>query len=184
MRIYVACLASYNNGVLHGRWIDAESDVDSMATQVAEMLRESRFPNVMVKHPETGESVPSAEEYAIHDMEGLPSCFGEYCGLQAVADFVELTEEYDYIDSSDLAAIVDNFHSVNSAKSELDDNFCGIYDSFSDYSDEYADEMLACRAPDTNDILVRYFDYDAFARDLAFDMTTFAVPSGVAVFHA
>lgn len=27
MRFYAACLASYNNGVLHGRWIDASSDV-------------------------------------------------------------------------------------------------------------------------------------------------------------
>lgn len=25
-RIYVACLASYNNGVLHGKWIDATAD--------------------------------------------------------------------------------------------------------------------------------------------------------------
>jgi hypothetical protein len=26
IRIYVACLASYNNGILHGAWIDAWQD--------------------------------------------------------------------------------------------------------------------------------------------------------------
>lgn len=30
-RIYVACLASYNNGVLHGRWIDANQSADDLA---------------------------------------------------------------------------------------------------------------------------------------------------------
>ena len=27
-KIYVACLASYNAGILHGRWIDADQDAD------------------------------------------------------------------------------------------------------------------------------------------------------------
>ena len=27
MKIYIACLASYNNGTPHGKWIDATSDV-------------------------------------------------------------------------------------------------------------------------------------------------------------
>lgn len=29
-KIYVACLAAYNNGYLHGEWIDATQDVDSI----------------------------------------------------------------------------------------------------------------------------------------------------------
>ncbi|KZE34497.1 antirestriction protein ArdA [Chelatococcus daeguensis] len=30
-RIYVACLAAYNNGYLHGAWIDADQDADEYA---------------------------------------------------------------------------------------------------------------------------------------------------------
>jgi hypothetical protein len=41
-RIYVACLASYNNGVLHGRWVDADQDADDIRSEIAEILRESR----------------------------------------------------------------------------------------------------------------------------------------------
>jgi hypothetical protein len=29
-RIYVACLAAYNNGLLHGAWIDVEDDADAV----------------------------------------------------------------------------------------------------------------------------------------------------------
>ncbi len=56
IRIYVACLAAYNNGKLHGAWIDATQDIDDIQEQVSQMLDES---------PEE-----DAEEYAIHDYEG------------------------------------------------------------------------------------------------------------------
>ena len=50
-RIYVACLAAYNNGRLHGAWIDATTP-DEIRTEVRAMLAAS---------PE-----PDAEEWAIH----------------------------------------------------------------------------------------------------------------------
>jgi len=59
-RIYVADLAAYNNGILHGVWIDATTELDDIQEQVRKMLRSS---------PEQ-----DAEEYAIHDYEG----FGNY----------------------------------------------------------------------------------------------------------
>ena len=49
MQIYIACLASYNNGTLHGKWIDATSDVNEMQEDVNAMLRSSEYPNVMVE---------------------------------------------------------------------------------------------------------------------------------------
>ena len=188
MKIYVACLASYNNGVLHGRWIDASSDVEEMQAEVDAILRESKFPNVKVEHPDTGEMVPSAEEFAIHDFDGIPSTLGEYCGLQAIADYVEFVEECEDVagdNAAELAkAMIDNWHSVDSAKDELE-NFAGIYDSFREYADDAADEMIACHSSDgkTPQMLINYFDYDAWARDLALEMTVLDIPGGVAVFH-
>jgi antirestriction protein len=58
-RIYVACLASYNNGRLHGKWIAADHPLEDMASEVRAML---------AKSPE-----PGAEEWAIHDYEGFGS---------------------------------------------------------------------------------------------------------------
>ena len=55
-RIYVACLASYNAGILHGEWIDA-TDADTIREAIQEMLKRS--------------PTPGAEEWAIHDYEGF-----------------------------------------------------------------------------------------------------------------
>ena len=40
-RIYVACLAAYNNGILHGEWIDADQGVEHISEQAAAMLKAS-----------------------------------------------------------------------------------------------------------------------------------------------
>lgn len=96
-RIYVADLASYNNGVLHGVWIDLDGkDADDVHEEIrAKVLRTSKFPNVMVDCPDCegplddedieeqkiygtlcqtckgSGKVPSSEEFAIHDYEGF-----------------------------------------------------------------------------------------------------------------
>jgi hypothetical protein len=44
-RIYVACLAAYNNGKLHGRWIDAAQGIDLIWAEVQAMLQESPEPD-------------------------------------------------------------------------------------------------------------------------------------------
>lgn len=53
IRIYVADLAAYNSVKLHGVWIDACADLDSIKEQVESLLESS--------------PVEMAEEYAIHD---------------------------------------------------------------------------------------------------------------------
>jgi antirestriction protein len=206
MKIYIACLASYNNGTMHGEWIDASSDVDEMQEEVARILRGSPYPNVIIDCPicegdaqhnlsmtctpckATGK-VPSAEEFAIHDFDGLPSSLGEYCGLQAVADAVEFFETAD-IDQglgSDAACnLLSEFHGdVAQATSALED-YCGSYSTFKEYADENADEMIACHFTDGKapEMLVNYFDYESYARDLKMDMTVIDTATGVMVFHA
>ena len=51
-QIYIACLASYNHGILHGRWIDANQSEDELMTEIQEMLDES--------------TIEGAEEFALH----------------------------------------------------------------------------------------------------------------------
>lgn len=60
IRIYVADLAAYNAGYLHGVWIDACDDVSDIREQIKAMLAAS--------------PVEDSEEHAIHDDEG----FGGY----------------------------------------------------------------------------------------------------------
>ena len=43
IRIYVACLAAYNNGKLHGVWIDATDDIDDIQDQINDMLGSGQY---------------------------------------------------------------------------------------------------------------------------------------------
>ena len=73
-RIYVACLASYNAGILHGCWVELNDGADAVFDYVKAMLEKSKIAN--------------AEEWAIHDYEG----FERVCEL-----FFYLPEQNDAI---------------------------------------------------------------------------------------
>ncbi|MCC2603641.1 antirestriction protein ArdA [Sphingopyxis yananensis] len=71
-RIYVACLAAYNNGYLYGAWIDADQNADEIREEIAAMLGRS--------------PIEHAEEYAIHDYEGFEGVtISEYAGIDTLA---------------------------------------------------------------------------------------------------
>ena len=71
-RIYVACLSAYNNGHLHGRWIDA-----TCAEEIAEAVR-----TMLAASP-----MPDAEEWAVHDYEGFEGArLSEYASFDTVCE--------------------------------------------------------------------------------------------------
>ncbi len=73
--IYVACLAAYNSGFLHGKWISADRTFSAIYDEIQDMLRES--------------PIEDAEEFAIHDYEGFGNTrFGEYEDLETVVKYV------------------------------------------------------------------------------------------------
>lgn len=79
-RIYVACLAAYNNGILHGAWI-AASEAWSMWEATRDMLAKS--------------PIPDAEEWAIHDYEGFASVrISEYASFERVAELAAFIKEH------------------------------------------------------------------------------------------
>ena len=79
-RIYAACLASYNAGRLHGKWIDANQDADEIHEEIQKMLAASPIPN--------------AEEWAIHDHEGFHGLtIHEYEDIEKVAELDEAIVE-------------------------------------------------------------------------------------------
>lgn len=167
MKIYVACLSSYNNGILYGKWIDVSGAmVDEIRDSINEMLEKS--------------PIPDAEEYAIHDYDNMPN-LGEYCGLEYISDYaqlVESAEQYGY-KPEEVIAVVDHFGGNIDDALDVIENSHGVWDCFQDYADNFADEMLACESRDS--YASRYFDYDQHARDLAHDLYVIDVPRGVLV---
>lgn len=81
IRIYVACLAAYNNGILHGGWIDACQDADEIRRAIHDVLKFS--------------PIECAEEYALHDYEGVEGIsLSEYEGIDDVAALAAFIDEH------------------------------------------------------------------------------------------
>ncbi|MDB2438772.1 antirestriction protein ArdA [Hellea sp.] len=163
-RIYVACLAAYNNGHLHGEWINV-TDEASIWEAVQAMLFRS--------------PIEEAEEWAIHDYEGFEGAeVGEYFTF---ANVVELAE---YIgERGKLGAEVLNYYggNIEDAKSRFDE-YAGEYDSLADYAEELTEqtgEVIPQR-------LAPYIDYKAMAHDYeqSGDYLTFRVGGSVHIFWA
>ena len=144
-QIYVACLASYNNGILFGEWIDAtQSETDIMA-EIYDMLENS---------PEE-----DAEEFAVHDYEGFGDVdIDEYTSIQAIAEYANFIQQHGRIG---MALLSD--YAISEAESMMDNCYQGCFDSEVDFAWRLFDECYAHQIPDN---LRFYFDYEDFARDL------------------
>lgn len=167
MRIYVACLASYNAGRLHGAWFDLDDwqDADDLSEAVKEqVLLTSPYPNVMVEciacggdgiNPNESDSicktchgtgeVPSAEETAIHDHEGFPEgSVGEYTSfgkLYEIRERIEEAEEEFGDDGQEILEAFEHCFGTNDTPiSTIRDAYRGKYDSCAAFSEEFAIE--------------------------------------------
>lgn len=143
IRIYVACLAAYNNGILHGAWIDADQEAWAIYDEIALMLRAS--------------PVEGAEEWAIHDYEGFESVrIAEYAGTECVAATAAFIAEHGRLG----AELIDYFGELDEARDAMQDRYYGAYPDLADYVQEITEE---CQTIPEN--LRFYIDWQAMARD-------------------
>ena len=155
-RIYVACLAAYNNGFLHGAWIDASDDLDAIQAQVAKMLASS--------------PIPDAEEYAIHDYEDFGDfSLSEHAGLETAHTIALFLA-----DTGSLGAMLLSHFSgdLNDAQNALE-NYAGVYESVADFAQELTEETTTI--PDN---LQYYIDYDAMAKEMELNGDIIALEEG------
>ena len=158
-RAWLGCLACYNNGRLVGEWFDAEdadevtlADVHGGADRVGEGCEElwvMDHENIPVE----GEMSPSdAAEWGRAILDVPEHLRGALCAWVASASYVAEG-------TGDLPSIPD-----------FEERFCGTWGSFRDYAVNLAEEigLIPEDAPET---LARYFDWDAWTRDLEHDYT-------------
>ncbi|MHC4399439.1 MAG: antirestriction protein ArdA [Planctomycetota bacterium] len=162
-RVYVACLASYNAGILHGAWIDA-TDADAIREAIQEMLKRS--------------PCPGAEEYAIHDYEGFGNIrLSEWEDIDRVAELGALIDEH----GAAFAAYANHVGVDYATEESFQDAYCGEWDSEEAYAENLFDELYLHEVPEH---IQHYIDYEAFARDLFInDYFSVESDSGVYVFH-
>ncbi|PZR32839.1 antirestriction protein ArdA [Caulobacter segnis] len=161
-RIYVACLAAYNSGRLHGAWIDVGDDLEAVLNAVAQMLAAS---------PE-----PMAEEYAIHDFEDFGGVeLSEYTPMAKVVETAAFLRAHGRLGA--LAAA--NFGGdLEQAGEALEEGYLGVFESLADYCQSRTEETI-----EVPEALRLYIDYEAMARDLELNGEVFTVETGRAEVH-
>jgi len=144
-KIYVACLASYNSGIMHGHWLDAARNAEELIADIQKMLAES--------------PLKRAEEWAIHDYEGFgEAILSEYEDIENVTRIAAFM-----IKHGDLGGALLCHYTVEEAETLLEDHYHGAYDNEVDFAYSLFYECYDNAIPEK---LMYYFDYVAFTRDL------------------
>ncbi len=159
-RIYVACLAAYNNGHLHGSWIDVE-DEDGIHEAVRAILKSSPIPN--------------AEEYAIHDYENFDGVtINEYDSFARVVEIAEFLGNC----SGFGGKLLENYGGdIEDAESALE-RYNGEYESLADFAEE-----LTASTTQIPKNLTYYIDYKSMARDMEMNGNIFSIETGYKEIH-
>jgi antirestriction protein len=173
--IYVASLSDYNNGILHGAWIPADQDETEIRSDIVDMLASSP----------TATSTDPAEEYAIHDYEWFGAwTISEYESIQLIASVGALGDRLEpFVGYATNVGTLSN-DNFGELLAEFEDAYCGNYSNTQDFAEELVDELSLFE--NINDEFARrYFDYEAYARDL-FMSDFFSVPASddsIFVYH-
>lgn len=157
-RIYVASLSDYNNGLLHGRWVDASVGAETMQEQIDEMLRSS---------PGDARYGDIAEEWAIHDHDGFGVLrLGEHEALSTLAVIAKGIETHGLAFAAWVACVGERSTDLIE---QFEDRYQGEWDSVEAYAENLLDELGANRIIDeAPEWLQGYLtlDVSGFARDL------------------
>lgn len=149
-KVWVGCLASYNNGHLHGRCMNVV-DYDTLMENIQSMLKDS--------------PMPDAEEWKIFDTEYLPKNYDKYNLADLCKLGAWLAEDEDMADVK--IEFMENFgyDDVDDARSGFEDRYMGEHGSLYDYAVQLFDE---CYLHDIPESVRNYIDYAKFARDLQY----------------
>ncbi len=179
LRVWVACLAAYNAGRLHGRWVDVTSDPDDLWAEIKQVLATS---------PE-----PGAEEFAFHDYEGFsPLRISEYEGVERVCKIAAGVEEH----GQAFLAYLSEVNEDDIDGDEFSDRFRGTWDSEREYAEDYVDNvglgnippgdslevpgnMFSGYAPKKINVLEElssFLDWDAITRNVMEEHTSIKAP--------
>jgi len=159
--VYVACLASYNAGTLHGRWVWAD-DADEIGAAVRAMLAAS---------PE-----PDAEEWAIHDYAGFDGLrIEEYESFETVAAKASYVAERGELG----AKLVAHFGGDLEDSRRAFESYAGEHESLADY----AEALTLESGVEIPKALRNYVDWASMGQDMELNGEVFTIDMGYKSVH-
>ena len=170
-RVWIGCLACYNEGRLIGDWFDAAT-ADEVATY-----------DIHGAHSRAD----SHNELWVFGHENIPAS-GEL-DLLTAAEWGRVYEEVDPEQWPALCAWVESGDYVAEGTGDLpsvsdfEECYRGHWDTFAEYAENLADAIGLL--DDVPEKIALYFDWSAWTRDIEFDYSTYDAPEGgVFVFSA
>ena len=176
--IWIASLADYVSGRLHGAWIDA--------TQTPEQL-ETAARAILASSPEAG-----AEEWAIHDYDGFGTLrLGEYESFETVSIIGRGIAKHGPAFAAWIDQLQDNGETITeNLLDDFTDHYLGHHDSLAAWGEESCDELgyTQLAGSDLPATIASYvtIDHEMLARDMEIDgeiTSTQAEGGGVWVFR-
>lgn len=161
LNIYVADLAAYNNGILHGVWINASLEANEIQDKIGFMLAQSPEEN--------------AEEWAIHDYEGFGQyAISEYEGIDTVSQVAQFIAEFPEFG----AELLNYYSDIDEARKAASESYAGSYESLEDYAQEQTEQC-----GEVPEHLQFYIDYDKMGRDMEMSGDIFTIETGYHEVH-
>lgn len=151
-KVYIACLASYNSGELHGAWIDLDGSEDI----------EERINEILAESP-----VDDAEEWAVHDSEYCGN-LSEHAGLDTLNAIKDAFEEVERCGHNWELYTQYCDYKGDEIEPETVEAFFRQFRGQGDTLEDWCKEFLR-DCGDLNEApksLHYYFDFEKYARDL------------------
>lgn len=160
IKIYLTNLGKYNEGYLIGEWIELPIDDEELAQVKQRIGINQRY-----------------EEWFITDYETeIPIKINEYDSVKELNDLAHRLEAYQDMELEEIEAYVEaGMGDTIDAMNAIDNGSVTYYSnkSIKELAQELADEHILSLTKDNSifEFVSRYFDYEAYERDLAYDYT-------------
>ena len=179
IKLYLANLGKYNEGILKGAWIELPFTQDELEEKfveigIAHYDNEGKYVPYVIETDERGWDYVY-EEYAIHDYEtDLNIPINEYSSLSNLNAIAENIEEHEIeyvnilLDNGDIS--LKDLIETPAYKLLEDYSFVELDSSISNEDEKigygYIDEVVCGIDQLPREVLERYFDFEAYGRDL------------------
>lgn len=150
LKVFVTNLGKYNEGELIGEWVSLPVDENELEEVLERIGINEEYEEYFITDYET-------------DLDGLK--VGEYSNISELNELAEQLADLDKYDLEKVGAIIEAYGAgLQEAIENIDDYTYYSGKTLEDVAYEIVEECY-----ELPEIAQRYFDYEAFARDLSFD---------------
>lgn len=153
-QIYVACLSAYNNGKLHGMWIDCTQEASEIQEDIEWMLSWSPCRNY-----------EACEEWAIHDYQNWHGIhIDEYEDIEKLTELAQALSEY-----GAAYATYYEYQGSEASAEDFQEHYYGQYETEEDFVYDQLEEQGVFKKLEEMGIPSLYLNLEAIARDWFID---------------